>query len=200
MAWNLQGTYFESCSCDVPCPCTASLDLGADLDYCRAALAFNFHTGDVDGVDVGGLSAVMVVDSPKVMSEGGWKVGLLVSDTASDEQLEAIGKVFGGDLGGPPAALGPLLGEFLGVERAAIEVNEEGLVHSLKVGDSIDIEVEDVVSFGNESGQPAQLANIFHPAGTTLTIARANRATVNVFGIEYEGRGGFSSSDFAWAG
>ena len=29
MAWKLEGTYFETCSCDVVCPCTASLALGA---------------------------------------------------------------------------------------------------------------------------------------------------------------------------
>jgi len=32
MAWSLKGTYFETCSCEVVCPCTASLALGADYD------------------------------------------------------------------------------------------------------------------------------------------------------------------------
>jgi hypothetical protein len=200
MAWNLEGTYFESCSCDTVCPCTASLALGADLDYCRVVLAFNIADGDVEGVDVGGLGAAMVVDSPKVMTDGNWRVGLYISDAASDEQTEALGKVFSGQLGGPPAALGPLLGEFLGVEKASMEFNEEGLTHALRIGDAVDIEIEDVVPFGSESGEPAQLTNIFHPAGSTLTISKPTRATVNAFGIEYEGHAGFSRSDFAWAG
>ena len=38
MAWQIAGTYFETCSCDVACPCTASLALGADNDYCRGEL------------------------------------------------------------------------------------------------------------------------------------------------------------------
>ena len=199
MAWNLEGTYFESCSCEVPCPCTASLDLGADLDYCRVVLAFNLERGDVDGVDVGGTGVAMVADTPKVMSEGGWKIGLVIDEGASDEQAEALTQVFSGALGGPPAALGPLLGEFLGVERAPIEFNEEGLTHAVKIGDAVDIEIEDIVSFGTE-GDPVQLTNIFHPVASTLTIARAKRANVNLMGVEYEGRGGFSKSDFAWAG
>lgn len=199
MGWNLEGTYFESCSCETPCPCTVSLSLPADLDYCRVVLFFNITSGDVDGVDVGGSAAAMVVDAPKVMSDGGWKVGLYISDSASDEQTEALGQVFSGQLGGPPAALGPLLGEFLGVEKAPFEVSEEGLMHSLRIGDAVDIEIEDVVSFGNESGTPARLENIFHPAGSTLTISKPKRATVNAFGIEYEGRAGFSKSDFAWS-
>ena len=200
MAWNLEGTYFESCSCVTPCPCTVSLTLGADLDYCRALLVFNVKTGDVEGVDVGGVACAMVLNSPKVMSDGGWKVGLYISDVATDEQAEALGKVFSGDLGGPPAALGPLLGEFAGVERAAMEIHEDGLVHSLKIDGAVDLEVEDIVSFGVENGEPAQLTGIFHPAGDTLTVAKATRAKVDAFGISYEGDSGFSSPKFTWAG
>ena len=200
MAWNLEGSYFESCSCETVCPCVPSMDLGADLDYCRVLLAFNITGGDVEGVDVGGVGAAMVVDAPKVMTDGNWRVGLYISDSASDEQTEALGKVFSGQLGGPPAALGPLLGEFLGVEKAPMDFDEHGLTHSLKIGDAVDIEVEDLVPFGSESGEPAQLVNLFHPAGSTLTISKPTRASVNAFGIEYEGHAAFSKSDFAWAG
>src|SRR4051794_40641798 len=200
MAWNFEGTYFESCSCDAPCPCTVSLDLGADLDYCRAVLIFNVKSGDVEGVDVGGLSVAMVADTPKVMSEGNWRVGLLVDDAASDEQAQALGRVFAGELGGPPASLAPLLGEFLGVERVSFDVKEDGLTHSAKIGDVVQIDVEDIVAFGVESGQPAKLEGIFHPAGTTLTIAKATHAQGNPFGIEFAGNSAFSNSDFAWAG
>jgi hypothetical protein len=200
MTWNLEGSYFESCSCDTPCPCTVSLALGADRDYCRAVLAFNIKSGDVEGVDVGGVGAALIADTPKVMSEGGWKVGLYIDEAASEEQAGALGRVFSGELGGPPAALGPLLGEFLGVERAPMEFHEEGLTHALKIGDAVDIEIEDVVPFGIETGEPAKLTGIFHPAGDTLTIATATRANVNGFGISYEGKTGFSAPQFTWAG
>ena len=29
MSWHLEGSYFETCSCDVICPCTASMALEA---------------------------------------------------------------------------------------------------------------------------------------------------------------------------
>jgi hypothetical protein len=200
MAWNLEGSYFESCSCATPCPCTASLALGADLDYCRAVLAFNVKSGEVEGIDVGGVGCALVVDSPKVMSDGGWKVGLYISDKASDEQADALGRVYSGGLGGPPASLAPLLGEFLGVERAPMEFREDGLTHSLKIGDAVDIEIEDVVPFGSETGEPVKLTPVFHPAGDTLTISQAKRANIDAFGIAYEGHAGFSAPQFSWAG
>jgi hypothetical protein len=199
MAWKLEGSYFESCSCEVVCPCTASLALGADYDRCRVTLVFHVENGEVEGVDVSGLTVAVVGDAPKVMTDGGWRIGTFIDAAASDEQADKLGGVFSGALGGPMEGLGPLIGENLGVERAPIEVVNDGLRHSVKIGDAVDIEVEDVVPFGVESGEPARLVGIFHPAGSELTIAKATRANVNAFGIEYEGKAGFSSSHFAWA-
>jgi len=199
MAWKLQGTYFETCSCDVVCPCTVSLALGADYDRCRVTLVFNITQGEVEGTDVSGVKIAAVADTPKVMSEGNWRLGVFIDAAASDEQAEKLGAVFGGQLGGPMEALAPLVSENLGVERAPIEIREEGLRHSVKIGDAIDFEIEDVVSFGVESGEPARLSGIFHPAGSELTIAKATRSRIDAFGIEYEGKSAFSSSQFSWA-
>jgi hypothetical protein len=134
------------------------------------------------------------------MSEGNWRLGVFIDESASDEQAERLGAVFGGQLGGPMEALGPLIAENLGVERAPIEVREDGLRHSVRIGDAIDFEIEDVVPFGVETGEPARITGIFHPAGSELTIARATRSSIDAFGIQYEGKAAFSNSRFAWAG
>jgi hypothetical protein len=199
MSWKLEGSYFETCSCEVVCPCTASLTLGADYDRCNATLVFNIKDGDIEGTDVSGLTVAAIADTPKVMSDGNWRLGVFIDAGASDEQAEKLGAVFSGALGGPMEALGPLVGENLGVERAQIEVHESGHTHSVRIGDALDFEVEDVVPFGVEDGEPARLTGIFHPAGSELTIARATRSKINAFGIEYEGKSAFSSSQFSWA-
>jgi hypothetical protein len=199
MAWRLRGTYFETCSCEVVCPCTASLALGADYDRCNATLVFHIVDGEVEGVDVSGLTVAAIADSPQVMSDGNWRLGVFIDDDASDEQADKLGAVFGGQLGGPMEALGPLVAENLGVVRAPIEVREDGLRHSVRIGDAIDFEVEDVVPFGVESGEPARMTGIFHPVGSELTVARATRSRISAFGIEYEGKSAFTSSAFSWA-
>ena len=106
-----------------------------DYDRCRVTLVFNIVSGDVDGTAVGGLKVAAVADTPKVMSEGNWRLGVFVDAAASDEQAEKLIAVFGGQLGGPMEALGPLVSENLGVERATIEVHEDGLRHSVKIGE-----------------------------------------------------------------
>lgn len=198
MSWKIAGSYFETCSCDVVCPCTASLSLGATNDYCRVVLVFRVTEGEIEGVDVSGLAVAAVADTPKVMTDGNWRLGVFIDAAASDEQAEKLGGVFSGALGGPMEALGPLIGENLGVERATIEVREDGLTHSVKIGDSVDFEIEDVVPFGVDTGRPAQLVGIFHPVGSELTIAHATRSQIDAFGISYEGKSAFSH-EFAWA-
>jgi hypothetical protein len=199
MSWRISGSYFETCSCEVICPCTASLSLGATNDYCRVVLVFNVKDGEVEGVDVGGLTVAAVAETPRVMSDGNWRIGVFIDSAASDEQAEKLGGVFSGALGGPMEALGPLVGENLGVERAPIEVREEGTMHSVRIGDAVDFEIEDIVPFGVETGQPARLTDIFHPVGPDLNVAHATRSRIDAFGIGYEGKSAFSRSEFAWA-
>ena len=200
MSWKLEGSYFETCSCDLVCPCTASLALSATHERCKVTLVFNVKQGEVEGTDVSGLTVAAVADAPRVMSEGGWRVGVFIDAAASDEQAEKLGAVFSGALGGPMAALGPLVGESLGVERAAIEVREDGLRHSVRIGESVDFEIEDVVPFaGGEDAEPVRLVGVRHPAGTELTIAHATRSTIDAFGISYDANAAFSSSRFSWA-
>ena len=199
MSWTLKGSYAETCSCELMCPCNLSFDHGATYDYCRATLAFHIRQGEIEGTDVSGCKAVFIIDTPKVMTDGNWKLGVFIDDRATDEQAEKLTRVFTGRLGGPMEALGPLVGELLGVERVPIEIVDDGLRHSVRVGDAIDFEIEDIVPFGVETGEPARLTGIFHPVGSTLTAAEAKRSKINAFGIEYEGKTGLSSAEFSWA-
>ncbi|HEX3277988.1 MAG TPA: DUF1326 domain-containing protein, partial [Thermoleophilaceae bacterium] len=148
---------------------------------------------------VGGLTVALIADTPKVMTEGNWKVGLFIDGAASDEQAEKLGGVFSGQMGGPMAGLVPLIGEVLGVERVPIEVSDDGLRHSVRIGDAVDFEIEDIVPFGIETGEPVRFQGMFHPAGSNLTIAEARRSAIDAFGIAFEGKTGLSTSQFAWA-
>jgi hypothetical protein len=200
MAWRLEGRYFENCPCGVPCPCTVSLTLHADTERCTPALVFHIDSGEVEGVDVSDLTVIAVADAPGAMLEGNWQLGMVLDDTASDEQAQKLGAVFSGELGGPMGALAPLVGGSLGLERMSIEFESSDGRHSVRAGDAIDIEVEDVVPFGVETGEPAKLEGIFHPATTSFTISQAKRSKIKVFGLDlsHEGKSAFSTR-FAWS-
>jgi hypothetical protein len=199
MGWSLEGSYVETCSCALMCPCNMSMDHGATYDFCRVVLAFSIRAGEIEGTDVGGLKLVAIAETPKVMSEGNWKLGVFVDERASDEQADKLVAVFGGQLGGPMGALAPMVGEMRGVQRARIEIDDDGLRHTVRVGDAIDFEIRDIVPFGKEDGEPVRFDGMFHPVGSDLTMAEAQRSQIDAFGIAYEGKTGLSKSSFSWA-
>ena len=80
-----------------------------------------------------------------------------------------------------------------------IEIVEEGVRHSVRVGDAIDFEVVDIVPFGVETGQPVRFDGMFHPVASNLTMAEGKRSKIDAFGIQYEGKSGLSTSEFSWA-
>ncbi|HET7737178.1 MAG TPA: DUF1326 domain-containing protein [Tepidiformaceae bacterium] len=199
MAWNVEGTYFENCSCEVLCPCITSPMLGpADEEYCHATLAFHVNRGQADGTDLSGRSVILMLDAPQMMSAGNWRVGVVVDDQATDQQSELIQGIFAGQMGGPMAGFAPLIGEILGVERAPIEWSESGPRHRLKAGSLVEMEIADFIPEG--ASEPMKLTGAPHPANSTLTIAKAESHRVRAFGFEWDqaGRNGHSAP-FAWS-
>jgi hypothetical protein len=80
-------------------------------------VAFEVDDGDIDGIDVSGRSVVMIADTPPNMADGNLRVGVIIDDEANQEQVGKFGQVLSGELGGPPSAFGPFVGEFLGIEQ-----------------------------------------------------------------------------------
>jgi hypothetical protein len=201
MAWRLEGTYIENCNCDIVCPCVASAFAApATYDRCNVVLAWHIEAGEVDGTDVSDLSVVLVVDSPRQMSEGNWRVGMFMDDRASDEQAEKLGGIFSGQMGGPLANLVPLISENLGMEVASIEHIDDGLRHRVRVGNAIDVEIEDLVSPFDPDGPLPKLTETKHPANSELTPARTLSGRVQGLGIDFSGEGKSGlSTPFSWA-
>ena len=163
-------------------------------------MTFVYHlsNGEIDDVDVSGLSIAMFVDAPQVMSEGGWRVGLFVDEAASPDQAEKLQAVFSGQLGGPPAVFSPLVGEVLGVERGPMEFADDGRLHRVRMDERLDMEIEDYVP--PNGTEVACLTGMTITPNPTVTIARAIRARVRAFGhdLSHDGKNGHSAP-FSWS-
>jgi len=123
---------------------------------------------------------------------------LLIDDKASKEQADKLAGVFSGQMGGPMAALAPLIGEVLGIEQKPIDFKDAGRKHHLKIGGDIEIEVEDFVPEG--MSEPTKLVGVGHPANSTLTIARPTQSRIKAFGMEFQngGKSAFSAP-YRWS-
>jgi len=127
-SYRMRGTLVEACNCDILCPCWVGED--PDNGTCDAVLAYHVEDGEIDGVDVSGLTWFGVTQIPGNVLEGNFRSLCFVDEGASDEQFEAMRAAFLGKLGGPLADLAQLVGELVGVERAPIDYGlEEGEGH-----------------------------------------------------------------------
>jgi hypothetical protein len=114
-AWQVQGQYYENCSCEFVCPCVPwQMTAKPTKGSCTFAMAFRIERGSFGDIPLDGLGFVVVGFTPQEMAKGNWSVGVIVDERAS------------GGAGGPMAALGGLVGKFLGVESAPIEFKQEG--------------------------------------------------------------------------
>lgn len=160
LAYDLKGTLLEACSCGVLCPCWIGED--PDGGACDGLIAYHFDSGTIRGVDVAGLSIVNVAKIPGNVLAGNWKVAMLVSDDATDAQLQAIVDAYSGKLGGPLADLAGLVGEVVEVRRVPIS-------HEIVDGRGT-LVVEGIVG--------AEMAPYTGPDGSTTTLQNSIFSTV----------------------
>ncbi len=202
MAWQLTGEYFENCSCDILCPCiTSSMQGPADTERCLVPLICHVREGSSDGVSLDDLSFIMVVDSPAVMGEGGWRVALYLDERADQSQQDALGAILSGQQGGPPEMLAPLIGEMLGVKTVPIRYESNGGRKRVEVPGIMEFEVEGLTN--PMTGEVLEVTNTIHPMGADLPIAKSTKGVYNDpdYGLAFDNTGKNGHyRDFDWRG
>lgn len=175
--YNLQGTLLEACSCDVICPCWVGEN--PDKGSCDAFVAYHYERGEINGVDVSGLSMIMLAQIPgNVLTPKSWKLIVLVDEKATDEQVQALTDAYTGKLGGPLADLAQLVGEIVALERIPITHNVRGGAGTLQAGTYISAAME---PFHGPDGSTTTLRDsIFSTIpGTPAYVSKASHHRVN---------------------
>lgn len=155
MAYEIEGRLLEVCTCDVLCPCW----VGEDPDHatCDSAFGWRVDKGEIEGVDVGGLTLGLSVHIPgNVLVPKSWKAAVFVDERATPEQEQALLKVFTGQLGGAIADLAGLIGEVVSVERVPITFTVAEGRGRLEIGSVAEAEL---VPFTGATGKPTVLAD-----------------------------------------
>ena len=88
MDWLLEGEWFKNCNCDPGCPC--DFNQPPTQANCEGVFAMRIASGHVDGVDLSGLCWAGVVWWPGRMNEGNGKLQLLIDESGTPEQREAL--------------------------------------------------------------------------------------------------------------
>ncbi len=183
MKWNISGDYFEACNCDVACPCVfLSAPTTGD---CGVLLAWHIDEGEFGDVQLAGLNVALALHSPGHMLKVKWEVALYLDERATQPQQDALGKIFGGQAGGEPAALGPFVGKVLGVKTARIEYEMRGKQRRLRIPRVAEMEVEALQGQGGKEVTLAHLPFIAVPNQTTV-VAKSKRLSYHDHGFSWD--------------
>ena len=126
-AWRMSGTGYEFCNCQPGCTCNFSGFPTSPDGSCKAAVLNQVDSGHCGDVDLGGITALAIIDWPKAIHDGGGKAVFVVPPAVSDEQLGCMAQIYTGQLGGMPWEILGTTYEVAGVKRADIELNEAGI-------------------------------------------------------------------------
>jgi hypothetical protein len=197
-AWNASGSYFESCNCEVGCPCVF---LSAPSHgECTVLLAWHIDKGSFEGQTLDGLNAALAVHAPEHMMKGKWDAALYVDERGKPAQRDALTKVFSGAAGGEPAALAPLIAKVHGVRAVPIEFKSEGKRRYMRIPKVAEMEVEAIQGQG---GADVLVQN--HPLtavpNQAAVVAKSKKLTFKDYGLSWNlsDRNGFYSP-FAYKG
>ena len=135
MAYQLEGSSLEACTCEASCPCWAGYEPN---ESCETVLSWRIDNGIIEGVDVSDRAVAVVASVPcSALPQGAASATIYVDDEATPRQEEALLNAWTGRLGGPVADLARLFGEVAGIERALITFSVDGGKGTLRIAQEI---------------------------------------------------------------
>jgi hypothetical protein len=204
--WSVQGDWFDTCKCAIPCPCYfAQPPTSGD---CDGVLAWHIREGKYGQIPLAGLNVLAVGAFEGNIWAGETKatMGIFIDERADESQRQALQMIFGGRAGGWPGVFANFIGEVRGIDYARIEFEVAGDLASWQA------EIPGRVLARGEalSGPttvPGQRVQVHNPPGAEVgpgAIATQGKATADkaeVFGFKWD-RTGRSSKHmgFNWSG
>jgi hypothetical protein len=190
--WNLSGTYFEACNCNLACPCvfpnTPNIPTEGD---CKVLVAWHVDQGRFGNVALNGLNVALAIHTPGDMGLGNWEAALYVDDKASEAQKNALTQVFGGQAGGYPAGLAPAISKMLGVSSKKMDYKANGRKRSLEISGVAMSEIEAVDGEGGADVTISNAATV--TPGYPVVQAKSKQLSYHDYGMSWEisGKNGF---------
>lgn len=180
--WTLSGSYFESCNCDVACPCVFTS--APTTGECTVLLAWHIEKGKYGDLSLDGLNVGLAAYSPGHMLKVKWDVALYVDERGTQAQRDALARIFGGQAGGEPAALGPFVGRVLGVKSVRIDYEAKGKQRLMRIPKISEVEIEALQGQGGELVTLQNLPFTAVPNQTTV-VAKSRKLSFHDHGLDW---------------
>ena len=185
--WRIEGDYFESCNCDLLCPCLLShAQARPTQGHCDVVLAAHITKGNYGNVDLAGLNAMQALTTPAEMSKGGGTLAVYVDSRANDAQRAALEAIFNGNAGGPPSLMSGMIATRLPTRSAQINFSSDGKKFSVSIPGVTEVTVEGVTGARD---QVVWLENVGHPFSRRLAAAKGTQSRFADHSLRFENSG-----------
>jgi hypothetical protein len=202
----MKGDWFDVCSCNVPCPC--GFAQAPTNNHCEGVLAYHIREGEYNKMKLDGLNvlALGTFDGNVWAKEGLVTLGIFIDERASEEQRDALQKVFSGQAGGWMGEFSQLIGEVRGLEFVPIEFKVDGDLAkwSADISGKVKSMGEALTGPTTPEGKRVQVHNASGSEtgpGQVMTLGRAITNEVDAFGFKWSWAGKSSKHiPFDWTG
>jgi hypothetical protein len=197
-AWWARGLLFENCNCQLICPGHMHFDQVCTHDRCLGYWAIRVDEGSYGDVALAGVKALVAFDSPPHMIDGGWTEIILIDESASPEQRQAMDSILHGRVGGPWEKLASFVERWLETRYVPIDFSDEGATKRAHIAGLFETEVTQIR--GRDRSKPVLFENIFNQIHAPTQVIATGRTEYNdgVIRIQTEKSHGLFSN-FDWA-
>ena len=197
-SWWCRGLIFENCSCTLVCPGHMHFSQLCTHDRCKGYWAFRFDEGRYGDVALGGTRAVIVFDTPQRMIDGHWTQTIVIDQSASESQRDALETILTGRAGGPWEKLAGFVEKSLPTTFLSIEMEDEGSAKRVSIADRLKAAVTQIR--GRDRSQPVTFENIFNQIHASKQVLALGDTQYNDGTIVIDNRGSHGLfSNFEWS-
>jgi hypothetical protein len=149
MSWRIRGSYFESCNCDVICPCRqidGTAGGRSTHGICMGVLSWLIEQGSADDVDLSGIPVALALRYSDDEPGSPWTWILYLDARAADEQRDALERIFTGRLGGDAERHFPWTwkaSELVAVRPVEMDVDHTRHRQRLRIRDRVSVRIRD---------------------------------------------------------
>jgi hypothetical protein len=130
--WRLKGAGYEFCNCMPGCTCNFAGFPSSSDGSCKAFVGCVITEGRCGDIDLSGITCAGVFDWPKAIHDGNGRAVFIVPKDIKDEQLDALAKIFTGQLKGLPWEILGTTYSVAGVVKEDLNVTPKGMESSFE--------------------------------------------------------------------
>ncbi|MEU8526234.1 MULTISPECIES: DUF1326 domain-containing protein [Streptomyces] len=205
--WHVAGDWFDTCRCNVPCPCTFAQP--PTFGECDGVLAWHVNEGRYGDVTLDGLNVMMLGQfTGNVWAEhSDAYAAVFLDERADDSQREALMMIFSGQAGSWPHEMVTMFGaemRGMGVAPITFEVADDLSGWRVSIPGKVTASAEALTGPTTPEGARVQSMNMPGSEtgpGQVVTWGRATADSVDAFGFEWSREGQSSKHiPFDWSG